>query len=281
MTPRPPHPLLDVPADQAPTAVLAFETTGLSAASGDRICEVAIVRGVPGGKPKKKKFQSLVQPGVTMPKIALGIHGIDDTMLAGAPSFADVLPEIARYLEGAVLVAHSASFDIGFLRAECYRADLPVPAVGPVVCTLQLARNYYGFSRCSLQALAQRMGIVQSSAHRALNDAQVTFKVYQRMLKGLNLKEMPTVGDLLDTVDALQKDGDGRQQIIAAILQAEGAPTPIVIDYTSRNGSGPLTSRRAITVHETNLPYISAWCHLRGEERVFHIRRIQRVIQSP
>jgi DNA polymerase-3 subunit epsilon len=278
---RPEHPLLDQPVDQVPTAVLDFETTGLSAASGDRVCEIAVVRGVPGGKPKKRKLQTLVDPGMPMPELARSIHGIDDEQLRGAPSFAECLPRLARLLDGAVVVAHSAAFDVGFLRAECHRAELPVPAHGPVVCTLELARHIFGFSRCSLRALAQRMEIPQRDAHRALDDAKVTFKVYQRMLHSIGRDEMPTVRELLDRSDALRREGPGRARIIAAILEAEGSHQPVVIDYTSRNGTGPLTSRRTITVKETNLPYVSAWCHLRGADRVFHVRRIQRVIAEP
>ncbi len=278
---RPEHPLLDVPADQAPTAVLDLETTGLSAASGDRICEIAVVRGVPGGKPKKRKLQLLVSPEMPMPALAQSIHGIDDAMLADAPRFAEVHARLAKILDGAVVVAHSAAFDLGFLRAECHRAELALPDHGPVVCTLDMARHLYGFSRCSLQALAQRMQIPQRDAHRALDDAKVTFKVYQRMLAALSGDRMPTVRELLDRAAAMQKDGPGRAAVVAAILKAEACHGTVAIDYTSRNGTGPLTLRRAITVKATRLPYVDAWCHLRGEDRVFHVRRIQRVIAQP
>ena len=273
------HPLLDLPALDAPTAVLDFETTGLSSAGGDRVCEVAVVRGKPRGG-RRKKFSRLVDPEMPMPDLAQSIHGISDQELRGQPRFADVLPGLAKVLDGAVIVAHSASFDVGFLRAECHRAGVPVPELGPVVCTLDLSRSLYGFSKCSLEALARRTNTPQNTAHRALADTVTTMRVYKELLLGLGgaAEAPPTVGDLLDRVQLLQRDGVGRLLLAGQLRKAADSEATLTIDYTNRYGDGPLTTRRQVTVRELRLPYFDAWCHHQCELRTFHLRRVQQIV---
>lgn len=263
----------------APTAVLDFETTGLSPASGDRVCEVAIVRGRPRGG-RRKKFSQLIDPEMEMPSLALSIHGITDAELTGQPRFVDRLPRIAKLLEGAVLVAHNAPFDVGFLRAECHRAGVDMPRLGPVVCTLDLARHLYGFSKCSLEALARRTGVPQASAHRALADTVTTMAVYRRLLEGLGgaTDRPPTVGDLLDRAETLAKGGPGRRALAERIRSATESQATLTFDYTERYGDGPLTVRRRVTLREAALPYFDGWCHTQGQERTFHIRRVQQIL---
>lgn len=268
--------------EQAPTAVLDFETTGLSPASGDRVVELAVYRHRPDGQGKRRTHKSLVNPGIPMPALAESIHHISDADLVDAPDFAAALPRLRELLSGAVLVAHNARFDTGFLSAECHRLELEPPALGPVICTLDLARQYFGFSKCTLEALAIRTGVTQAKAHRALDDARVTFAVYQRLLEGVRLGfgRSPTVRELIEIIALLDKDGAARRQIEAEVRAAAGSGAPIVVDYTARHGEGPLTRRRRLSVRSLDLPHIEAFCHLRGEVRVFNLRRIQRVLPA-
>jgi DNA polymerase III epsilon subunit family exonuclease len=272
--------LLTTPAIDAPTAVLDFETTGLSVASGDRVCEVAVVRGRPGGG-RRKKFTQLLDPQREMPALAQQIHGLSDADLAGKPRFVDILPKLARVLEGAVIVAHNAPFDIGFLRAECHMADAPIPSHGPVVCTLDLARHVYGFSKCSLEALARRTETHQATAHRALADTVTTMRVYRRMLEGLGgaTQAPPTVGDLLHRIEHLSKGAAGREAIGLRIRAAAGQTEKLHFDYTDRYGPGPLTRRRTVTIDEFKSPYFEGMCHTTGERSTFNVRRVQRILE--
>lgn len=271
-------PLLDQSLDALPVAFLDFETTGLSAASGDRICEVAVLRVEPGRK-RPRKLSQLVQPGIPMPELAQSIHHISDEMLADAPSFSTVHPRLSALLSGAVVVAHNARFDIGFLQMECHRAGLPLPAYGPVVCSLNLARNLFGLNQCSLRALAQRLAITQPNAHRALADCKTTREVFAHMVDSRRdaAGHAPTPRDLLQQADRLKKGGEGRLEMERRLAQAAHDQETVTIEYTARAGTGPLVNRRAITVHNVRLPYIDALCHLRNDERVFHMRRILHV----
>lgn len=109
----------------AGTAALDFvafdlETTGLEAGR-DRIAEIGAVRferrGVVG------RFSTLVNPGIPMPKEASAVNGITDDMLAGAPGIDQALDDFLRFAEGAILVAHNAPFDCGFVNSELGRLD--------------------------------------------------------------------------------------------------------------------------------------------------------------
>ncbi len=272
--------LLAMAAIDAPTAVLDFETTGLSVASGDRVCEVAVLRGRPGGG-RRKKYTQLLDPQREMPALAQQIHGLSDDQLRGQPTFEQVLPKLAEMLEGAVLVAHNAAFDVGFLRAECHMAGVAVPQHGPVVCTLALSRHLYGFSKCSLEALARRTETPQPSAHRALADTVTTMKVYRSLLEGLGGagERPPTVGELLEKATLLAKGAPGRRAIAHRIRRAAKDNETLLLDYTDRQGPGPLTMRRSVTIEKADLPYFDGLCHSTGESRTFHVRRVQRILE--
>lgn len=278
----PTDPLLDLPADQATTASLDLETTGLSAASGDRVCELAVYRWRPDGQGKRKSLRSLIDPGVPMPPEAEAIHHIRDADLVGAPRFEERLPALREALAGAVIIAHNARFDLGFLAAESHRLGLPMPPVGPVICTLDLARNYFGFTKCSLEAVAWRTNTPQHNAHRALDDARVTFQVYVALLRGVaaGFDRMPTVRELIEITDQLGKDGLERRRILSMLAEAARVGGTLTVDYTARHGQGPLTCRRTLTARSWDPPHLEAWCHLRGEVRVFNARRVQRILQG-
>ncbi len=272
--------LRSLPADQAPTAVLDLETTGLYPEEGHRIIEVAVVRAMPGEWDKPERhvvYQSLVDPGRTIPARSIAIHGIEDHELEGQPSFPELRDRIAEALEGAVFVAQNAPFDLGFLEMECERAGLRPIVPGPVVDTLLLGRHVFGLPRNSLSALAERTGVPQPLAHRALADAQTTLGVYAKMLASLARPDLPTVGELQSRIETRMKGGVARLRLLEQLQQAADHGSEVVIDYTAREGPGELITRRRIKVSKVRTPYIEAWCFLRGDERVFRLGRIQRL----
>jgi DNA polymerase-3 subunit epsilon len=268
---------------EAPTAILDFETTGLSSSAGDRVVEVAILRldGLDDTAPKR--FNSLVNPGVRMPSRAWQIHGIDDEMLSDAPLFAHVEDQIHRMLSGAVFVAHNTGFDLGFLRRECNRLGLEPPVIEQVVDTLPMARQRFGFPLCGLGALASRMSIPLTNHHRAMSDVQATLGIYRTMLEAIDPERQMSVERLIEHVAGMRRDGEERRQLKLRLSKAASSGCRIEIDYTHVAGPGALTTRREITVQSFRPPIVDAWCHLRNEPRIFRIDRIQRAepIQSP
>lgn len=149
------------------------ETTGLSAAGGHRVCEVALLRFLRGSV--VDSLVSLVNPMRPIDPGASAVNGITDAMVAGAPTFADLLPRILDFLSDDPLVFHNAPFDMSFLRSEARLAGGTWPA-NPVIDTLSLARRTGRFHSHSLSAICRELGIC-STFHRAEADAWAAGKL--------------------------------------------------------------------------------------------------------
>ena len=164
-------------------AVIDFETTGLSPAMGDRATEVAIVL-VEGGQ-VVGRFQSLMNAGVRISPFIESFTGISNAMVAAAPPAAQVMAEAARFVDGAPMVAHNASFDKKFWQAELALADIPAPH--PYACTVLLSRRLYpecySFKLGSLAAFHHLPSA--GRAHRALADAEVAAALLARIQRDL------------------------------------------------------------------------------------------------
>ena len=146
-----------------------LETAGGNAAY-HRITEVGIVRVEDGEL--AGEWSSLVNPECSIPSYIEAFTGITNQMVADAPRFADIAPEVLRRLQGPVFVAHNARFDYAFLRSEFRRLDVNFSA--PVLCTVKLSRRLFPeHIRHNLDAVMQRHGLACSARHRALGDAQV------------------------------------------------------------------------------------------------------------
>lgn len=260
----------------APTAILDFETTGLSSSSGDRVVEVAILRVEGLNDPNPKRFSSLVNPGMPMPQRAWQIHGIDDHMVKDAPLFAHLEQEIHSMVSNAVFVAHNTSFDLGFLKREYHRLGMEPPTIEQVVDTLPMARQRFGFPQCGLSALASRMKIPLKNHHRAMADVEATMGIYRTMLEAIDPEHNMSVERLIAHVSGMRRDGEERRAMKSRLSKAAGSGARIEIDYTHVAGPGALTTRREITVQAFRPPLVDAWCHLRDEPRIFRLDRIQR-----
>ncbi|KPC53379.1 exonuclease domain-containing protein [Amantichitinum ursilacus] len=151
----------------APLVLVDLETTGATPAT-DRITEVGLVQIDADGI---RSWQSLVNPQRSIPPFIQQLTGINDAMVADAPTFAELAPTLSQKLEGRVFVAHNARFDYGFLKQEFKRLGLRFNA--RVLCTVKLSRKLYPHEhKHSLDTLVARHGLsVPGERHRALTDA--------------------------------------------------------------------------------------------------------------
>lgn len=271
------------PLDGVIFAVVDVETTGLSPATGDRICEIAVVRG--RGGQVLDQFTTLVNPQRSISPGARRVNGITDSMVYRAPAFADVAGEVGTLLQDTVLVAHNAGFDLGFLRNEITPAAGGAAALPRfVVDTLQMARACYQFPSNSLESISAILKLRHRDAHRALADAIMTWRVLTWFIKDLRDRGMAldVLGDLL----ALQGKLDLMPRTPWSMDAPPEAVPPLVhqaihdglllrMRYASP-GSRPterlVAPRRVALEHETL--YLVAYCHLRHEERTFRFDRI-------
>jgi DNA polymerase III subunit epsilon len=158
-----------------PFVALDLETTGARAGIS-KITEIGAVR-IEGFR-EVKHFTTLVNPLRPIPPMITRITGITQDMVADAPRIEDVIPELLEFIQGAVIVAHNASFDVGFLNYELRRLHGRKLGDG-AIDTLPLARALApGLPNYRLQTVAEAMGAPVTACHRALADAQAAGHVF-------------------------------------------------------------------------------------------------------
>lgn len=187
---------LGTPLREVTFVVLDLETTG-GAHTSDAITEIGAVK-VRGGE-RLGELATLVDPGTGVPPNIVALTGITTAMVSGAPPLAVVLPSLLEFLSGAVLVAHNAPFDAGFLRAACKRHGHVWPRP-PVLCTARLARAVLTAEEAPsvrLGALARLFGTDTTPNHRALADARATVEVLHRLLERVGNVGVQSLPELL------------------------------------------------------------------------------------
>ena len=159
--------------------VIDFETTGLSARTGDRAIEVAAVEIIDGQV--GRHFASLMNPGVHVPSFITGLTGITNAMVRSAPDSMAVMRGLAQFVEDAPLVAHNAAFDAGFYGHEMRMQG--IDRENPFLCSLRVARRIYPRApNHKLSTLADYVDIpMQGTFHRALADADLTARIFVTM----------------------------------------------------------------------------------------------------
>ncbi|MCX8293302.1 DNA polymerase III subunit epsilon [Phyllobacterium sp. 0TCS1.6A] len=161
------------------------ETTGLDRLD-DRIIEIGGVELV-NRFPTGRSFHVYINPdGRMVHAEALAVHGIGNDVLMDKPVFAGIVDEFLEFIDGAKLVAHNATFDMGFINAELNRLGHPAITSDRVVDTLALARRKHPMGPNSLDALCRRYGIDNShrTMHGALLDSQLLAEVYIELIGG-------------------------------------------------------------------------------------------------
>ncbi|WP_108669657.1 PolC-type DNA polymerase III [Peribacillus acanthi] len=160
--------------------VFDVETTGLSAVY-DTIIELAAVK-IKGGE-IVDRFESFANPHHPLSATTIDLTGITDDMVRDAPEVSEVLTKFKEWTGDSVLVAHNASFDMGFLNVG-YRKLGFGKATNPVIDTLELGRFLYpDMKNHRLNTLAKKFDIELTQHHRAIYDAEATGYLMIKMLK--------------------------------------------------------------------------------------------------
>lgn len=176
----------------ADLVVVDIETTGWLADHG-RITEIGAIRA--SGERPAAEFSSLVNPGTEIPAAITALTGITDTMVQSAPPIDTVLPRFLSFAEGAVIAAHNAPFDIGFLATACRSCGLDWP-FREVVDTVALSRLVLGRHEVpdhKLATLADHFAIDAPPCHRALADASATLDVLTSLLARVPAIQVPAI----------------------------------------------------------------------------------------
>ena len=185
-------------------AIVDIETTG-GMPSTHGITEIAIV--IHNGIEVTGKYSTLVNPMQKIPPFIVGMTGISDEMVASAPLFEEVAPQIYNLLNGRVFVAHNVSFDYSFVHFHMDRAGFKWSA--PKLCTIKLSRKVFpGLAKYGLGSLTRDLGIRIEGRHRAWGDAQATAEV---LTMAIEKQGMNPIHSLLSKKEPYKKKTSSKQ----------------------------------------------------------------------
>ena len=158
--------------------VFDIETTGFSSVT-NHIIEIGAVK-VENGK-IVDRFSTYVNPKEPIPYRITKLTTITDADVMDAPTIDQVLPEFFAFCEGCVLVAHNASFDIGFIKENARKLELPYAYTH--VDTLAMARVLLPqLAKFTLDHVAKTVGVSLENHHRAVDDAEATAEIFEKFI---------------------------------------------------------------------------------------------------
>jgi DNA polymerase-3 subunit epsilon len=217
--------------NEAPFAFVDLEMTSLDLATG-RVIEICVVRIRGGDFPAEgdgpsarveDSLETLVNPGALV-TWEDGVHGLTHDALENAPRFEEVAGRVEAILQGAIPVAHAASWDMRFIEAELRRLGREV-RFPYYLDTLTLARRAFRADSYSLQALARKFGIAERVLHRAGDDVRILRALFQRVCAEL------TPRSARDLWHVRVAERHARPEILAACLAHAATGEPAWITY--------------------------------------------------
>lgn len=206
----------DILLKDATYVVFDLETTGLSY-TRDKIIEISAVKvsnmNIVG------QFNSYVNPEEKLSHFTKELTSITDEDLANAPKIEEIFPDFLNFIEGSILVAHNASFDMGHLYEKAKDLGINVTRY-PVIDTINIARYFYSdeLKRFNLRAVAKHFKVKLMQHHRAEHDAQATAEVFIKMLSDLyrrGVKYHSDINKLIDLNEAWKHGFSNHVVIIA------------------------------------------------------------------
>lgn len=171
--------------------VFDTETTGFSP-SKDRIVELAAIKFRDGKIIGQKDW--LINPRRSIPYYVQQVHGITPEMVKNKPTFQTIYPEFAKFIEGCVLMAHNAPFDLSFMRAEIMRNGYQIPR-NLTIDSLSLFRKWYPqLTSYRLKNVVEAAHVQADNYHRADVDSLYVFLIFEKYLQEKKLR--PRLGDI-------------------------------------------------------------------------------------
>lgn len=178
---------------EATYVVFDVETTGLSAVNNSLI-QIAASKMHKGNI--IEQFDEFIDPGHPLSQFTTDLTGITDQHVKGSKPLLQVLEEFQEFCKDTVLVAHNATFDVGFMNANYERHNLPL-ITQPVIDTLEFARNLYPeYKRHGLGPLTKRFQVALDHHHMANYDAEATGRLLFIFIK--EARENRGITDLAD-----------------------------------------------------------------------------------
>ena len=176
----------------APFVVFDLETTGIGAKNNE-IIEIGAVKVV--DQTIVDRYSVFVDPQRPIPYKIEQLTGINDSMVHGAKLITEILPEFLEFCKGCVMVAHNASFDMGFIHQKS--KDQGLTSDFTVVDTVSMSRALLPhLGKHTLDHVAKELGVSLENHHRAVEDAEATAEIFLRLCKRLEEKGITTLTQL-------------------------------------------------------------------------------------
>lgn len=200
--------------------VVDLETTGSSADDGiTEIGAVKVHRGEVVGE-----FQTLVNPRTAIAPLVAVLTGITNQMVATAPRIEAVLGGFLEFLGDAVLVAHNARFDVGFLKRACelHEQIWPRPIVLDTAALARVILLRDEVANCKLGTLARHFHATTTPNHRALSDARATVDVLHGLIERVGNRGVGTVEDLVEFMRQVSPQRRAKRDLAHDLPDAPG-----------------------------------------------------------
>ncbi len=198
-----------------------LETTGLSTVK-DRIIEIGAV--VLKGDQILDKFDTFVDPGKPIPRKIVGLTGITDEMVAGAPSQEEALNQFLDWAGGRLLAAHNADFDMGFLAQGCQRIGRPFhnPSLDTLVLSQYLLPD---LGKYTLDSVSGYLNLPEINHHRACDDAAMVGYMlvpFWKMLRELGVNDIGGINERITTLRSGRKRKQRLRHLIVLAKNQNG-----------------------------------------------------------
>ena len=215
--------------------ILDTETTGMNTAGGatylgHRIIEIGCVEMI-NRKLTGHHFHVYINPEMPIDPEAIAVHGITDEDVKDCPRFAEIAQAFVEFIQGAEIIAHNASFDVGFIDYEFSKLSghwRKTADLCDITDSLKLARDQFPGQKNNLDALCKRLGIDNShrTLHGALLDAEILADVYLLMTGGQTALELSSdagesEGDVSGSIRPVQLNGLALKVIRASAVELE------------------------------------------------------------
>ncbi|MBO6129390.1 MAG: PolC-type DNA polymerase III [Pseudobutyrivibrio sp.] len=158
--------------------VFDIETTGFN----PRTCQIIEIGAVKISNGEVvDRFSEFVNPKVPIPYRITELTSIKDEMVENAPTIDVILPKFIEFCQGTVLVAHNAGFDTSFIKHNCKKLNIEYDFTH--VDTMEMARYLHpNMARFNLDAVCKAENLVNEHHHRAVDDAEVTSKIFEKFI---------------------------------------------------------------------------------------------------
>jgi DNA polymerase-3 subunit alpha (Gram-positive type) len=185
--------------------VFDIETTGLSPIN-DMITEIGAVKIVNGEV--TDTYSQLINPERSIPEFITNLTGITDEMVRDKPTIGEIITDFKNFIGEDVLVAHNATFDIGFIREKMKIYNIGLD--NPVLDTLELSRAVFPSLRShKLNIIAKHLDVSLLNHHRAVDDATATAEMFLKILNMLeerNIKSFDQINGLGSNKDISKEE---------------------------------------------------------------------------